>query len=113
MNWRRLWLWLVLLVAAVLLLWLDRLERQTAARSRPAASPTAPAAKPAEPIDLTRHDGQAIDFSSGRPVVKDTPADRAAVARAVKEMDEAAKDVTFQPTKPTVAEQPPAAPPKK
>jgi hypothetical protein len=113
MNWRRLWLWLVLLVVAVLLLWLDRLERQTAARSRPAASPTAPAAKPAEPIDLTQHDGQAIDFSSGRPVVKDTPADRAAVAQAVKEMDEAAKDVTFQPTKPTVAEQPPAVPPRK
>jgi hypothetical protein len=106
MNWRRLWLWLVLLVAAALLFWLDRLERQTVARSRPAP---APVARPAEPIDLAKHDGAAIDFSSGRPVVKNTPADRAAVARAVKEMEAAAKDVTFQPTKPTVADQPPAA----
>jgi hypothetical protein len=109
MNWRRLWLWLVLLVAVALLFWLDRLEHQTVARSRPGAAPIAPAAKPAEPIDLAKHDGAAIDFSSGRPVVKNTPADRAAVARAVKEMAAAAKDVTFQPTKPTVVDQPPAA----
>jgi hypothetical protein len=106
MNWRRLWLWLVLLVAAGLLLWLDRLERQTVARSRPAVAPAA------KPIDLTKHDGAAIDFSSGRPVVKDTPADRAAVAQAVKEMDEATKDVTFEPAPPKTPDKPPATPPK-
>ncbi len=110
MNWRRLWLWLVLLVATVLLLWLDRLERQTVARSRPVP---APAARRAEPIDLTQHDGAAIDFSSGRPVVKNTPADRAAVDRAVKEMEAAAKEVTFAPTKPAGAEKPPAEKPGK
>lgn len=43
-------------------------------------------------------DGKTIDFSSGQPVVKDSPADRAAMEKALKEMDEAAKDVTFPAT---------------
>jgi len=65
-------------------------------------APEPPAANP--PVDLTKHDGQTIDFSSGKPVVKSTPADQAAVDAAVKEMAEAAKDVTFEaPKKPAPA----------
>ena len=61
------------------------------------------------PVDLTQHDGQTIDFSSGKPVVKDGPEDRAAVEKATREMTEAAKDVTFvAPGK--KAEPPPAQP---
>lgn len=50
-------------------------------------------------------DGKTIDFSSGKPVVKDSAEDRKAIDAAVKEMDEASKGITFGPsssTKPAV-----------
>ena len=83
-----------------------RLKRQTGPGSAPPS-----AARPA-PVDLTQHDGQTIDFSSGRPVVKDTPADQAALAQALQEMDRAAKDVTFAPAPASTADQKPAPPAK-
>jgi len=70
------------------------------------------AAKPAAPVDLAKHDGETLDFSSGKPVVKDSPADKAALDKAAKEMAEAAKDVTFEAPK-KMAEPPPAPPAKK
>lgn len=51
------------------------------------------------PVDLTKHDGQTIDFSSGQPVVKDTAEDRAALELAAREMAEAARSVTFEAPK--------------
>ena len=60
------------------------------------------------PVDLARHDGQTIDFSSGKPVIKDSPEDRAALEKAAKEMAEAAKDVTFDA--PKKKPEPPPAP---
>lgn len=68
----------------------------------------------AAPVDLTQHDNQTIDFSSGRPVVKDSAADRAALAQARKDMAEAVKGVTFgPPAKPAAPPPaPPAEPPK-
>jgi hypothetical protein len=65
-------------------------------------------AKPPPPVDLTKHDGKTIDFSSGKPVVKDTPEDRAALEKAQKEMAEATKGVTFQA--PNKKPEPPPAP---
>ncbi len=109
MNRRRLGPWLLVLAVVVMWFCLRGLKRQTVAGPGPAVSRPAPAAKP---IDLTKHDGAAIDFSSGWPVVKDTPADRAAVAQAVKEMDEATKDVTFEPAPPKTPDKPPAPPAK-
>jgi hypothetical protein len=53
------------------------------------------AAQPRPVAVVPIQDGKTIDFSSGTPVVKDSPADRAAMDAAVKEMDAAAKDVTF------------------
>lgn len=50
--------------------------------------------------DVAIQDGKTIDFSSGRPVVKDTAKEKADIARAVKEMEEAAKDVSFSPPPP-------------
>ncbi len=101
MNWRRLLPWLVLLVLlAVMLAWPRRLKHGSRAPAPGGSS---------APVDLTRHDGQTIDFSSGRPVVTDTPADRAALERTLREMAEAAKTVTFAPPQPA----PPAAPAKK
>jgi hypothetical protein len=55
-------------------------------QSRPA-----PAARVLVPIE----EGKTIDFSGGIPSVRDTAADRAAIDAAVREMDAAAKDVSF------------------
>jgi maltose-binding protein MalE len=57
--------------------------------------------------EVAIQDGKTIDFSSGKPVVKDSAKEKAAIDKAVKEMEEAAKGVTF--TSPTA---PPAAPKK-
>lgn len=57
--------------------------------------------------EIAIQDGTTIDFSSGKPVIKDTAKEKASIEKAVKEMEEAAQGVTF--TSPT----PPAAPPKK
>lgn len=45
-------------------------------------------------------DGKTIDFSSGQSVVRDDAADRAALEKAKREIDEATADITFAPTKP-------------
>lgn len=69
----------------------------------PAVAPVA--LPPPVPVKETViQDGKTIDFSSGQPRVQDTPADRAALERAKREMDEAAKDVTFAPAKPASPE---------
>jgi hypothetical protein len=67
---------------------------------------TAAPSSPADPLpEVAIQDGKTIDFSGGKAVVRDNPEERAAMERALKEMEEAAKDVTFGPTKP-----PPPAP---
>lgn len=80
-----------LLVAAALAL---------AFRARHPTTPSVPAA--AEPIAI--EDGKTIDFSSGRPVVSQTPADQAAMEAVLREMEAAAAEVTFEPTTPPAAE---------
>jgi hypothetical protein len=55
--------------------------------------------------EVAIQDGKAIDFSSGKPVVKDTAKEKASIDKTVKEMDEAAKGVTFaSPTPPKKAD---------
>jgi len=78
------------------------------AKMRLPATPAA--AVNAAPVDLTQHDNQTIDFSSGRPVVKDSAEDRAAIEQARKDMAEAVKGVTFGPPA-KKAEPPPLAKP--
>lgn len=53
---------------------------------------------PPKPVAI--EDGKTIDFSSGRPVVKNDAADQAALEKAKREMEEATAAVTFEPTKP-------------
>jgi hypothetical protein len=78
------------------------------------ASPAKPAmvAAPTEPVDLTKHDGQTIDFSSGKPVVKDSPGDKAELEKVAKELEEAAKEVTFGPPVKKKEPEPTPVPPK-
>jgi hypothetical protein len=95
---------LLAMVGYVLWYVIDRRARMRAtppAAAQPAGRisagpPAGPGPVPA-PVDLTQHDGQTVDFSTGRPVVKDSAEDRAAIARAKQEMDEAVKGVTFGP----------------
>lgn len=74
--------------------------------------------QPTKP-NVAIRDGETIDFSSGKPVVKKSAHEKAIIDAAVKEMDEAAKSVTFGPTTPPVkidqkknAETPAAPPPR-
>jgi len=72
----------------------------------PPAAPAAPQPDPG-PVPLGGpNERKTIDFSSGQPVVKDTPEDRAALEAGLKDIAEATKDVTFEAAKP-------AEPPKK
>ncbi len=50
---------------------------------------------PSAPVPI--QDGKTLDFSSGNAVVKDSPADKAALERSVAEMDRAVGNVTFAP----------------
>jgi hypothetical protein len=109
LNWRRHLPWIVWVAgfAAAGLLW-----HAWNGRMNPAVVPAAmtkPAVeRPAAPVDLAKHDGALIDFSTGRAVINDSPAEKAATEKAVAEMDAAAKEVTFEPTKTGRAEKPAA-----
>jgi hypothetical protein len=96
-------LWLVLALALFAAAFLFR--RQTPVRTvpAPAQTRTAPpplparnlAAPPAPKPILPLEDGKTIDFSSGVPIVKDEPAEKAAIEKGVKEMEAALQGVTF------------------
>jgi hypothetical protein len=60
--------------------------------SLPPSLPAATKDTPVTPIV----DGAAIDFSTGKPVVSTSAADKASMDAAVKQIDEAAKGVTFK-----------------
>lgn len=82
---------LLLIALALLALGVWSLSRPRAPRR--AIKPAAAAAASEVPIP----DGKTLDFSSGKPVVKDSAAERAELNRAVKAMDAAAAGVTFAP----------------
>ncbi len=56
-------------------------------------------------------DRATIDFSSGQPVVRDDAGEKAIIDSAVNEINEAAKNITFEPLPPPKIEIPP--PPQK
>jgi hypothetical protein len=56
---------------------------------------------PRDPLpEVAIQDGKTIDFSGGHAEIRDNPEDRAAMEKALREMEEAAKEVTFGPTQP-------------
>ena len=76
-------------------------------RQRPHQPPTsgAPvgvgaAATKKQKAEVAIQDGKTIDFSSGLPIVKDDAKQKAAIEKSVKEMELAAKGVTFPPKAP-------------
>ncbi len=70
-------------------------------RPQPRTPPATPA--PEVPAIVPIEDGKTIDFSSGQPDIRETPEDRAALEQAVREMEAAAKEVTFGPSQPRPA----------
>lgn len=88
----------------------------------PIAPAPAPPSTPAKPLpEVAIQEGKTIDFSSGKPEIRDTPEDRAALEKAKAEMDEATKDIIFeptmkagegQPTAPTASKRPEPKPPR-
>jgi hypothetical protein len=74
----------------------------TAATSLGTSSPSAPQSV------VAIQDGKTLDFSSGKPVLKDSADEKAIIEQSVKEMNEAAAGVTFGP-----APKPPAPDPKR
>lgn len=82
------------------------------AKNRRAATPSAQAPAsvpgpliertPPEPVALgtPETERKTIDFSSGQAVIRDTPADQAALEAAVRDIAAATKDVTFEAEKP-------------
>jgi hypothetical protein len=55
--------------------------------------------KPMRPLDVPIQDNATIDFSIGAPVVRSGGKDQEALDKALKEMADAVKDVTFPPAK--------------
>jgi len=65
-------------------------------------APEPPSTAPAKPPEVAlggANEAKTIDFSSGQPVVKESPEDQAALNAALKEMAEATKDVVIPPPK--------------
>jgi len=82
--------------------------RRAERRAAPDPAPRAlgPVVRPSPLVDLRQVDGKTVDFSSGQPVVRDTPEDRAALAAGRRELEAAKQEVTFEAP-------PPAPPPKR
>ena len=82
------------------------------APAAPASASTAPSVAPARlaapPPEVPIQDGATLDFSIGAPVVRSGGADTEALARALKEMEEATKNATFEPRAPEKAGAAPA-----
>jgi len=98
-----LWLLLVVALGVVFGYWWSRRAAPVppaapAATARPAPRPATLPATPKPEVAI--QDRKTIDFSSGKPVVKDSTEDKAIIDRAKREMDEATKDITFGPTPP-------------
>jgi len=65
------------------------------AASPTATTPTAISSAPKTTVAI--QDGKTLDFSSGKPVLKDSADEKAIIEQSVKEMNEAAASVTFGP----------------
>lgn len=112
---------LAVAVAGVLWYVIDRRARNRASPPAPASRQlplpdpaplaTLKGAAPTPYVDLTRHDAQTIDFSNGKPEVKNTAADQAALEAGLKEIDAATANVTFE--SPSKKAEPSPAPPEK
>lgn len=61
------------------------------------AAQAGPSSTPASPNEVAIQEGKTIDFSSGSADIRSTPADQAAIDAALKEMQEATRNISFDP----------------
>lgn len=101
---------LVLLVGAMAFVLWYVVDRRAKNRAAPPVATRTLAPEP--PVDLTKTDGKTVDFSTGRPVVKETAEDQAAIDAALKDIAAATQGVTFKaaPQAPEPAPAPAAKP---
>lgn len=62
----------------------------------PATMPAAQIAPAAPAREVAIEDGKTIDFSKGAADIRSNPADQAAIDAALKEMQEATKNISFE-----------------
>lgn len=94
---------LVLFAAlAVFVLWFvgQRRAENRARAKDPAARRDLGPIRAGTNVDLRDADQKTINFSSGQPVVQDSPADRAALEQGLKDIEEARQNVTFEKSAP-------------
>ena len=109
--------WLIVLAAALVaaVVYVTRQKTLTTAPdgktgSASGANPGGAGATAKPKTEVPIEDGKTIDFTGGVPVVKDSASEKAAMDRALKEMADATKNVTFPPSAAVPGSQPPAAP---
>lgn len=90
---KRILLWLLALAAAIYV-------GYRLLQPRPTPPPPARAFVPIP-------DGATIDFSSGQAIIKDSAAEKTLIDAAVREMNDAAKNIQFAPLVPPKIEIPP------
>jgi hypothetical protein len=98
---------LAVVVVAAAFAWLFATRHSLAGDASPLSARTDKAAPSPE---VAIQDGKTIDFSTGKPVVKNSADEKAIIDAAVKEMDAAAKDVSFAPNSSPGQEKKPADP---
>jgi hypothetical protein len=84
---------LIILTVAAASWWFQRARRD----ARPAASTTLPI-----------QDRVTIDFSTGAPVIKDDAVEQAIIDAALKDIQDAAKNIRFEPLVPPKIDLPPS-----
>jgi hypothetical protein len=98
MNSRAAWIFVTLAVLATVTVVVVRRRPSANAAARPQGSAPAKGASAAaaktEIVPI--QDGKTIDFSTGFPVIKDSEKEKAIIARVAKEMEDAARGVTFE-----------------
>lgn len=92
---------LVLLAVAAGGVLLYVIHRRATRQTLPITAKTIGPLAPAPMVDLTKHDGQTIDFSAGRPKISESPDDRAALEQGLKDIEEARRGVIFEAEKST------------
>lgn len=96
---------LALLIAAIVFVLGFVVRRRAEIRADPLTraprerGPLAPTKQARPYVDLKATGGKTVDFSSGRPVMKDSPEDRAALEAGLKEIEEATQNLTFEAQK--------------
>ncbi|MEO5960429.1 MAG: hypothetical protein ABIZ49_12645 [Opitutaceae bacterium] len=96
--------WILVATALIALVVIVAVRRRPAVSS-PVSIPAKNAATAAAQTEVVPiQDGKTIDFSPGFPVVKDSEGEKAIIARATKQMEDASRGVTFESPKPAPAE---------